>query len=80
MHVTYDLSIHAQCPVDDAQDHYAVTVEAHRAVRVETILAVVADLPPRLFQEDITQWLAAALGCRVTTVGYHSGVKTTCTA
>ena len=42
-------------------------------VKVEDILAAVASLPDPLFQEEITQSLAAALGCVVTTTGYHSG-------
>lgn len=34
----------------------------------------------RMLTTEITAALAAKLGCSVTTIGYHSGVKTTCTA
>jgi hypothetical protein len=78
MKVTHELTIHGRCPVDDAIDTYEVAVEAARMVKVEDILGAVAALPQPAFQEDITQTLAAKLGCRVTTIGYHSGVKTTC--
>lgn len=78
MKVIHELTIHGRCPVDDAIDTYEVTVEAARVVKIEDILAAVEALPQPAFQEDITQKLAAKLGCRVTTVGFHSGVKTTC--
>jgi len=79
MNVRYELTMACQCPVDDAQDIYAVTIEATKMIKVEDILAMVKALPP-MFQEDITKRLAKAFDCRATTVGLHSGVKTTCSA
>ena len=76
----HELTMRCHCPVNGARDTYQVTVEASRVVKVEDILAAVAAVPDWLFQEDITETLAASLGCGVTTVGYHSGVKTTCSA
>jgi hypothetical protein len=78
MNVRHELAMQGKCPVDDTLDNYTVTVEAERIVKVEDILAAVASLPQPLFQEEITKRLAGELGCTVTTVGYHSGVKTTC--
>jgi len=78
MRVTHELTFNRQCPVDDAQDRYELCVETTRTVKVEDILAAIEALPEKAFQEEITAALAAKLGCRVTTVGYHSGVKTTC--
>jgi len=80
MRVTHELTFHRQCPVDDALDHYELCVETTRTVKVEDILAAIEALPEKAFQEDITIALAAKLGCRVTTIGYHSGIKTTCTS
>jgi hypothetical protein len=80
MRVTHEMTFARRCPVDDAQDLYELRVETARVVKVEDILAAVAALPERAFQEDITLALAAKLGCAVTTIGHHSGVKTTCQA
>ena len=80
MIVTHELTFSRQCPVDSAQDLYELRVETTRTIKVESILAAVAALPKKAFQEEITTTLAAALGCRVTTIGFHKGVKTTCCA
>lgn len=80
MKVRHELTIRGKCPVNDALDTYEAAFETETLVKVEDILAAVAALPSPAFQEDITQRLAAVLGCRVTTVGYHSGVRTTCSA
>jgi hypothetical protein len=78
MRVTHELTFHRQCPVDDALDLYEARIETDRTVTVEDILAAIKALPKKAFQEEITAALAGKLGCRVTTVGHHSGVKTTC--
>lgn len=80
MIVRHELKVARRCPVNDSRDVYSVTVEANGIVKVEDILAAVAALPEVAFQEAITIALAAVLRCTVTTVGYHSGVKTTCLA
>lgn len=80
MIVRHELTMHCTCPVNGARDSYQVIVEANRVVKVEDIIAAVRSMPDRMFQEDITQALAAELDCGVTTIGYHSGVKTTCLA
>ncbi len=80
MQVTYELTFSRQCPVDDTQDIYQVCIETSRILKVEFILAEVAALPEKTFQEDLTVALATKLAARVTLTGYHSGVKTTVTA
>lgn len=80
MRVIHETTFSRRCPVDDALDRYELRVEASRTIKVEDILAAVEALPEKAFQEDITLTLAAKLGCIVTTIGHHSGVKTTCTA
>lgn len=80
MKVAYELSFVGKCPADDSDDIYRVIVEATDIVPVEDILRAVKALPEKQFQEAITAQLSKALGgVRVITVGYHSGVKTTCT-
>ena len=77
----YELTVRAICPVDGSTDIYHVTVESRRTVMVETILEVAASFAPRkITQEVLTVEMATALWCRVVSVGYHSGVKTTVTA
>lgn len=72
----------ALCPVNGSVDVYAVTVQTVFDVKVEDILAAAKIMEgERIFQEDFTRRLFSALsafGVIVTTVGTHSGVRTTC--
>lgn len=79
MLVKHHLTITASCPVDRKPDHYEAVIEATRVIKVEDIIASVERLKSkRIFQEQLTQELARDLGAKVTTTGYHSGVKTVC--
>lgn len=79
MLVKHHLTITASCPIDQKPDHYEAVIECVRVVKVEDILEAVTALKNRpVFQEELTQELARALGAKVTTTGYHSGVKTVC--
>lgn len=79
MLVKHHLTVTATCPVDLKPDHYEVVVECSCVVKVEDILAAAERLKGRrIFQEALTQELARLLGAKVTTTGYHSGVKTIC--
>ena len=78
MMVTHELEITCKCPVDDTLDRYHVMVSVNRVLPVEDIIAAVADLPPREYQENLTDRLARVLGARVVSVGIHSGVTTRC--
>lgn len=79
MLVRHSLTITAACPVDGKPDHYEAVVECTRVVKVEDILAAVDRLKAqKIYQEELTQELARVLGAKVTTTGYHSGVKTVC--
>ena len=79
MRVTHSLTITAACPVDGKPDHYDAVVKCNRVLKVEDILAAVEGMKDRkVFQEELTQELARTIGARVTTTGYHSGVKTVC--
>lgn len=79
MLVRHYMTVTASCPVDEKPDHYEAIVECARVVKVEDILAAVERLKGQpIFQEQLTQELARSLGAKVTTTGYHSGVKTIC--
>jgi len=78
MKVTYETMLRRRCPVNDDYDTYVVLVESNTTVPVERLLEALAALPEKEFQETLTQQLADVLGRKITTVGYHSGVKTTC--
>jgi hypothetical protein len=78
MLVTHEIQVYGRCPVDSASDSYEVSISTRRMLKVEDIIAVIAALEWPLFQEEMTQQLADKLGCNVRSVGYHSGIKTTC--
>lgn len=80
MRVEHQFRVHGRCPVDNTMDVYDVTITARTLVKVEDILAAVGALKWPLYQEQMTTQLAGVLGCHVRSVGYHSGVKTTCEA
>lgn len=78
MRCRYEVQIVAACPVDDRPDLYEATFESESCIKVESILDAISPWRERkAFQEEITEDLARTLKCRVTTVGFHSGVKTT---
>ena len=74
----YETRIVAACPVDDRADVYDATFESEACIAVEDIVAAIKPYAERkAFQETITEELARLLKCRVVTIGYHSGVRTT---
>ena len=79
---TYRLQVRARCPQDHGIDVYHVTLESESMLLCEDIIKFFAPFGPNgernVYQEDFTKRAATALGCRVTTVGYHSGIKVTC--
>jgi GTP cyclohydrolase I len=80
MRVTHTLQFACRCPVDDRQDVYECVVESDRVLKVEDIWAAVRRATERPeFQETITDRLAEDLGCKVTTIGLHSNVRTVAT-
>jgi hypothetical protein len=79
----YDVEVRAQCPVNPSDtDCYAFTIESESMIEVEKIIAFFADNArlKNIFQEALTQRAAVTLGARVTSVGWHSGVRVTCIA
>lgn len=78
---TYHIEVRAQCPVNPKDtDVYQFTIESHSLIEVEKITAFFAANSGRkeTFQEVLTQKCATALGARVISEGWHSGVKVRC--
>lgn len=81
MRCIYETRIVAACPVDGKADIYDATFESDNTIRCEAIIEAVGRYATeKAYQEAITADLARDLRCKVTTVGYHSGVKTTVVA
>lgn len=81
MNCRYETKIVAACPRDSKPDVYDAIFESDDTIEVERIIAAIAKFQTeQAFQEVITADLARELRCRVVTVGYHSGVKTTVSA
>lgn len=73
----YSMTIKCACPVDELSDVYEAEFESAATIQVEDILEAVRPFESgRMFQENLTASLARTLACKVTTIGYHSGVKT----
>lgn len=80
---TYEIKVRAQCPVNRADtDLYAFTIESEALIEVEKITAFFSANAGKknVFQEILTQKCAVMLGAKVTSVGWHSGIKVTCVA
>jgi hypothetical protein len=76
MQVKYEFEIHAKCPVDKKPDRYLAVAESNKILFCEDVVAEVEKLKnTETPQETLTENLSRALGCTVTTVGYHSGIK-----
>jgi hypothetical protein len=78
MKVTHNVMVYGRCPVDGKSDSYDVTVTTMKVIKVEDIIAAIDAIQWPVFQEEMTQQLSDNLGCHVQSVGYHSGIKTTC--
>jgi NADPH-dependent 7-cyano-7-deazaguanine reductase QueF len=80
MLVTYSLSMHCNCPVDNLPDLYDVEITSDKTIPVEDILMAIETVNRKDFQENITESLAREIPAKVKTTGYHSGIKVVCEA
>jgi hypothetical protein len=83
MKCLYEYQVRAQCPVNPSDtDLYQFTIEAEGLIQVERITEFFAANAGKkeTFQEALTQHCAVTLGAKVTSVGWHSGIKVTCHA
>lgn len=79
----YEYEVKAQCPVNpEDKDRYVFCIESEGLIEVEKIIEFFAKNAgkKKVFQEVLTHKCAVTLGAKVTSVGYHSGVKVTCVA
>jgi len=80
---TYEVDIRAQCPVNDEDtDLYHFVIESREMIQVERINGFFHEHAgkKRVFQEELTRLCAVMFGARVTSTGWHSGVRVTCVA
>ena len=83
MRCSYEIEIHAQCPVNPTDtDLYSFVITSESIIEVEKIIAFFAAHAKQkeVFQEALTHKCAVSLGVHVTSVGWHSGVKVICEA
>lgn len=83
MKCRYDIEVRAQCPVNPSDtDLYEFVIESENLIEVEKIADFFAKNAGQkeTFQEVLTQQCAVTLGARVTSTGWHSGIKVTCHA
>lgn len=80
MKCRYETRMRALCPITNGFDFYDVIVESDELIVIEKLQPTIDEHARKAFQEEITVQLAKALNATVTTIGYHSGIKTTCTA
>lgn len=79
----YEVEVRAQCPVvPEDTDLYQFLIESESIIEVENIRSFINDHAGRknIFQEDLTNKCAVMLGAKVTSVGWHGGIKITCVA
>ena len=78
----YEFKLRAICPVHGCNDVYNCVVESAETIFVEKLLEFAnACVSKKETQEQITETMARQFpNCRITTIGYHSNVKTTVTA
>jgi NADPH-dependent 7-cyano-7-deazaguanine reductase QueF len=77
MRCRYSLQVECACPNDDLSDIYDVVVEAERTIEVEKIIAFAESMrAEKMFQENLTVLMARTLNAKVTSVGWHYGVRT----
>ena len=76
----YEFQVRAQCPVNPSDtDLYQITIELESMIEVEKIIKFFSDHAgdKNIFQETLTDLCAVKLGVKVTSVGWHSGIKVT---
>jgi len=75
----YEFKLRAICPIHECADVYDCVVESTETIFVEKLLEFANGCAAKKeTQEQITETMAKQFpNCRITTVGYHSNVKTT---
>lgn len=82
--VEHTFPVYCNCPVDGKEDGYTVILrfrveQLNDIVKVEDLLQHAATFKGKsLFQEQVTAEFRRVFNCEVTTIGFHSRVKTVC--
>ena len=71
---TYRTTASFRCPNNADIDRYDIEVRSAATIQVEAILKALADVKPRIYQEDLTAFLSSRLGAEVTVSGWHQGI------
>lgn len=83
MKCRYEVEVRAQCPVNpNDTDLYQFVIESESLIEVEKIAEFFRENAGKkeTFQEVLTQQCAVTVGAKVTSVGWHGGIKITCQA
>lgn len=83
MKCKYEYQVRAQCPVVPTDtDLYQFTIESEHLIEVEKIRDFFDKNAGKkeTFQEVLTQQCAVTLGAKVTSEGWHGGIKVICQA
>lgn len=77
----YCLQVRAQCPVNPGDtDLYEFEIRSENMILVEGIIEFFKANAAKqnVYQEELTRQCAVTLGAKVTSIGWHSGIKVIC--
>jgi hypothetical protein len=75
----YEITHRAACPNGKLIDTYQIKIASHNTIIVEDLIELLKDAPKQIYQEDLADYLRAKLGAKVEVIGWHYGIKITCT-
>ena len=76
MRARYSLTFTGQCPVNGDSDVYDLEVVSSTPIMVEDIIGAVSEATKESrTQEQITKIIRSKIPARITTIGFHSGVR-----
>ena len=76
---TYETTHRATCPNGKLIDTYEIKITSHNTLIVEDLMEILANSPKEIYQEDLADHLRAKIGAKVEVIGWHYGIKITCT-
>jgi hypothetical protein len=77
----YCLQVRAQCPVNPSDtDLYEFEIRSENMILVESIIEFFKANATKqnVYQEELTRQCAVTLGAKVTSTGWHSGIRVIC--
>ena len=76
---TYETTHRATCPNGKLIDTYDIKITSHNTLIVEDLMEILTNSPKEIYQEDLADHLRAKIGAKVEVIGWHYGIKITCT-